>query len=143
MESEWILIKNKDDLEFLTSDNPLIMRGHSKTIPNFVEKLKDLGIPEPELKARETGYCVTVSPNSVLYINTAAPLSQDHLGISSGFWDNARAAQYNDIVTRQSLSTIVSNNKDILDAYELRVRSGDITNSEFIDDPWKDEYKKS
>lgn len=139
MESEWILIKNKNDLEFLTSDNPIITRGHSKTVLNFVEILKALDISKPELRARETGYCVTISPKSVLYINTAAPIPEDNLGVSSSLWDNDRVTQYNDNVVKQSLSSIISNNKTLLKSYERQVQEGEITNSEFIDDPWNDE----
>lgn len=135
MSSEWWLVRNKGVLPFISSDNPVIMKSHPGT------SLKNPLSPGKvsEIRARQTGYCISVSPKYVLYINTGLVKEKEDVFVMSGAWDDERTKIYNDIVLKQSLSTIYSNSKNLLEKYQIEINAGIITNNEFIDDPWKEE----
>lgn len=141
LQSKWVLVRSEGGTPFITSDNPITVQKHPPN-QNAFEDLRaaldelGLGMSEGEAQARQSAYCVSVSPRHVLYINTSLPRLADDLTVHPGRWDAGRVQQYNDLVFRSCLSCAYTVTKELAKDYAARYASGDISNDLFVDDPF-------
>lgn len=139
-ESKWLLLENRTDTPFVTSDNPVQLSNHPSNMDHLHLLLQQRQVSGPELAARQTAYTISLSPKKLLYINTSMPTEPDDVKIFGGYWDSKEKVKaFNDLVFRSSLSCIYSNNKSIIEEYHRRFASGEIKADLFVDDPWGDE----
>jgi hypothetical protein len=140
MKSKWVLLENRSNTPFITSDNPVMISNHPSNMDYLSSALKHENIEGPELDARKTAYNVAISPLKILYINTSMPTNKDDVEILNGHWaSDEKVTFFNDLVFRSSLSCIYSNQKKIIEEYHKRFLSKEILPDLFVDDPWGNE----
>ncbi|PTL75444.1 DUF4238 domain-containing protein [Vitiosangium sp. GDMCC 1.1324] len=143
MESTWMLVRRRGATPFITSDNPILVQNHPQN-QNYLAQVQDWlaargqSFSDAESKARKGAYCVSVSPQHVLYINTSLPRNPADTSVETGSWDAARVQQYNDLVFRSCLSCVYTVTKELALSYAQRHERGEIQNDLFVDDPFQE-----